>query len=42
MTTLPTAHVIQLGYGKVGAPLVHLAIENRVHIELETASIWNS
>jgi len=36
MTTLPTAHVIQLGYGKVGAPLVHLAIENRVHIELET------
>src|SRR5450756_773043 len=36
MTTLPTTHVIQLGYGKVGTPLVHLAIENRVRIERET------
>ena len=36
MKTAPTTHVIQLGYGKVGAPLVHLAIENRDHIELET------
>jgi homoserine dehydrogenase len=31
-----TTHVIQLGYGKVGAPLVHLAVENRARIELET------
>ncbi|MFZ2413681.1 MAG: hypothetical protein WAW16_05620, partial [Candidatus Cryosericum sp.] len=36
MKTALTTHVIQLGYGKVGAPLVHLAIENRAHIELET------
>jgi homoserine dehydrogenase len=32
----PTTHVIQLGYGKVGEPLVHLAVENRARIELET------
>src|SRR5450756_37928 len=38
MKTAPTTHVIQLGYGKVGAPLVHLAIENRDHIELETGA----
>jgi len=36
MKTTPVTHVIQLGYGKVGAPLVHLAVENRAHIELET------
>ena len=36
MKTAPTTYVIQLGYGKVGGPLVHLAVENRDHIELET------
>ena len=36
MKTAPTTHVIQLGYGKVGAPLVHLAVENRARIERET------
>ena len=33
MKTAPTTHVIQLGYGKVGGPLVHLAVENRGRIE---------
>jgi homoserine dehydrogenase len=36
MKTAPTTHVIQLGYGKVGGPLVHLAVENRDRIEVET------
>jgi homoserine dehydrogenase len=36
MTITPTTHVIQLGYGKVGGPLVHLAVENRARIERET------
>lgn len=36
MKTPPTIHIIQLGYGKVGAPLVHLAVENRTAIERET------
>lgn len=36
MKAAPTTHVIQLGCGKVGRPLVHLAVENRGRIELET------
>ena len=36
MKTAPTTRVIQLGYGKVGGPLVHLAVENRARIEHET------
>jgi homoserine dehydrogenase len=36
MKTTPTTHVIQLGYGKVGGPVVHLAVENRDRIELKT------
>ncbi len=36
MKRLPTTHVIQLGYGKVGGPLVQLTVENRTRIELET------
>jgi len=36
MRTPATTRVIQLGYGKVGGPLVHLAVENCARIELET------
>ena len=36
MRTPATTHVIQLGYGKVGGPLVQLTVENRARIELET------
>ncbi|MBA4364658.1 MAG: hypothetical protein C0398_01455 [Coprothermobacter sp.] len=36
MKTAPVTHVIQLGYGKVGGPLVHLAVENRARIDRET------
>ncbi|MCX6084573.1 MAG: hypothetical protein NT102_06375 [Caldiserica bacterium] len=36
MKTTPVTHVIQLGYGKVGGPLVHLVVENRARIERET------
>ncbi len=36
MKAAPTTHVIQLGYGKVGRPLVQLTVENRVRIERET------
>lgn len=36
MKRLPTVHVIQLGYGKVGGPLVQLTVENRTRIERET------
>ncbi len=36
MTGVREVCIIQVGYGKVGAPLVHLAIENRARIERET------
>ena len=36
MKTAPVTHVVQLGYGKVGGPLVHLTVENRARIERET------
>lgn len=36
MTRLATTNIIQLGYGKVGSPLVRLATENRNRIEDET------
>lgn len=36
MTSLHETNIIQLGYGKVGGPLVRLAIENRNRIEDET------
>lgn len=36
MTSLRETNIIQLGYGKVGGPLVRLAIENRNRIEDET------
>jgi aspartokinase/homoserine dehydrogenase 1 len=34
--TTPVTHIIQLGYGKVGGPLVHLVVENRERIACET------
>ncbi|MCX6085043.1 MAG: hypothetical protein NTX94_01200 [Caldiserica bacterium] len=36
MTASPVTHFIQLGYGKVGGPLVQLTVENRARIERET------
>jgi aspartokinase/homoserine dehydrogenase 1 len=36
MNSLRETNIIQLGYGKVGGPLVRLAVENRDHIEEET------
>ena len=36
MTSLRETNIIQLGYGKVGGPLVRLVAENRDHIEDET------
>lgn len=36
MKTVPTTHVMQLGYGKVGVPLVQLTVENHARIERET------
>jgi len=36
VTASPVTHVIQLGYGKVGGPLVQLTVENRTRIERET------
>lgn len=36
MTGSRPTYIIQLGYGKVGAPLVRLTIENRDRIEVET------
>jgi aspartokinase/homoserine dehydrogenase 1 len=36
MTGPRTTNIIQLGYGKVGGPLVRLAVENRETIERET------
>lgn len=36
MKASPVTHVIQLGYGKVGLPLVQLTVQNRARIERET------
>ncbi|MCE5192730.1 hypothetical protein LLF88_02110 [bacterium] len=36
MKPVNAAHIIQLGYGKVGAPLVRLTVENRARIERDT------
>jgi len=36
VNTAPVTHIIQLGYGKVGKPLLQLTVENRVRIERET------
>ena len=38
MTASPVTHIIQLGYGKVGGPLVQLTVENRARIERETGA----
>jgi len=36
MKPTPVTNIIQLGYGKVGAPLVRLTVENRARIEHDT------
>ena len=36
MSRAPAVFIIQLGFGKVGAPLVRMTVENRQHIEDES------